>query len=234
MFDVMTLNPSGSTEQLFDARELYELILRTKCELKGIDYDPTYEDFRHWIKYHIKKAGLILNRDYTRREKNSRQVSGTKYSHEYYLKEIAVKKIVARQTGEIGLRALNYFLEQVQPPSLKFLERDMLQLQDKYAEVRTRLSTLESMVASARVLSLSNFAVYLGTTRKNVVAALRKAECLLKTEERPHSYFIKSGYLQYKLDHTQNAYQTFVTAKGVAYLTERVARLSCGKVYFKF
>lgn len=206
------------------ARELYQFLEAT-------------ERFSNWIERQFQ-YGFIENIDYVGcKEFNT---LANQELMDFALTIECAKEISMLQKNDKGKQARIYFIKcekQLQKPlsrkelALMIIESENARelAETKILELIPKVEVYENIVNADNLLTLNESAKSLGIGRNNMMEYLRKEKILLETNI-PYQCYISEYYFKVKVhpikkgQMIENYTQTFVTGKGLAWLSKRLKK----------
>jgi anti-repressor protein len=138
-----------------------------------------------------------------------------------------------RKTGTYGVQLPTDPVEQVLLLASKLTETAKIVLEERsknqalthhIQEMQPKIQLAEKCLTAKNLLSMNEVAKEVGTGRKRLFEFLRQKKILMSNNQ-PYQEYIDRGYFQVKIktltmgDRTENYSQTYVTAKGLEYIS---------------
>jgi len=222
MSNLITIQTNDNMEQIVSARELHEKL--------GLS-----QKFTDWFKYQSEKLNLKEGIDFIT---NLGESTGGRPSVDYIVPIDIAKHLCMISGGEKAHLIRQYFIqaekawnspEMVMSRALKLAERKIISLEEERQMLLPKAQSYDQFMDGSNLQTMNDVAKCLGIGR-NKLFALLKQKKILRSNNTPYQEYIDRGYFEVKEkpikmgDASINYAQTFVTAKGVDYISKLIEK----------
>ncbi|MEG6613726.1 phage antirepressor KilAC domain-containing protein [Pseudoclostridium thermosuccinogenes] len=224
MNELIKINYDGD-RQTTSARALWEFL------------DKPWREFLKWFNQ-FKDYGFTENVDYRVIECLSENPQGGRPATDYEITIDMAKELAMLQKTEKGKMARQYFIElekawnspeMVMSRALKLAERKIMSLEEERQKLLPKAQAYDTFIDGSNLQTMNDVAKCLGIGRNKLFGLLREKK-IIRSNNTPYQEYIDRGYFEVKEkpikmgDASINYAQTYVTAKGVAYISKVIVK----------